>query len=156
MIDKVLIRNINENDFGAITELFKELGYPSSIGKISDRLKKINESSSYKSLVVEVERKVVGFIGLCKFYAYEYDGEYVKIAALIVNGQHRGKGIGAKLIEAAEKWAVDEGAVGITLNSRINRKEAHEFYKSKGYATKGYSFSKVLSRKFNSTNLQIK
>lgn len=147
MIEKVCVRNVNYNDFETLTELIKELGYPSTVSKVSERLSKISSSKCYKTFVSEVDGKIVGFIGLCKLYAYEYDGAYIRIIALVVNEQYRGKGIGTKLVESAEKWALDEEAIAITLNSGINRKEAHEFYKSKGYDIKGYSFSKALCRK---------
>lgn len=146
MNDKIIIRNINESDYEIISELIKQLGYSSNVASVSGRLSKINGSKDYKTLGAEIGDKIVGFIGLCKMYAYEYDGEYVKVAALIVQEEYRGKGVGTKLIEAGEKWATEEGAIGINLNSGINRKETHEFYKSRGYVTKGYSFSKKLEK----------
>ncbi len=142
---EVHIRKIIDDDFRKLTELINELGYPSSINSVSERLSRINSSKCYNTLVAEVEGKVVGFIGLCKLYAYEFDGEYVRITALVVNEQYRGRGIGTKLLESAEKWAIDEGATAITLNSGMDRKEAHEFYKKNGYYIKGYSFFKNLN-----------
>lgn len=144
MIEEMYVRDISNNDFEMLTELIKELGYPSTVSKVSERLSKINSKSCYKTLVADFIGKVVGFIGLCKLYAYEYDGEYVRIVALVVNEQYRGKGIGTKLVESAEKWALEEEAIAITLNTGINRKEAHDFYKSRGYNVKGYNFSKTL------------
>lgn len=99
------------------------------------------------NLVAEVDNKVIGFIGLCKLYAYEYDQEYVRIISLVVNEKYRSKGIGTKLVKSGEQWAINEGAIAIALNSGINRKEAHEFYNSNGYSIKGYSFSKLLNEK---------
>ena len=146
-VGEVFIRNILNGDFEILTGLIKELGYPSTVSKVSDRLSKINSNECYKTLIAEVDGEIIGFIGLCKLYAYEYDGAYVRIIALVVNEQYRGKGIGTKLVESAEKWALDEEAIAITLNSAINRKGAHEFYKSNGYDIKGYSFSKTLYKK---------
>ena len=146
-VGEVFIRNITNGDFEILTGLIKELGYPSTVSKVSDRLSKINSNECYKTLIAEVDGKIIGFIGLCKLYAYEYDGAIVRIIALVVNEQYRGKGIGTKLVKSAEKWALDEEAIAITLNSGINRKEAHEFYKSNGYDIKGCSFSKTLCKK---------
>ena len=145
-IEEVYVRDISNDDFEMLTGLIKELGYPSTVSKVSERLCKINSSSCYKTFVADFNGQVVGFIGLCKLYAYEYDGEYVRIAALVVNEQYRGKGIGRKLVESAEKWALEEEAIAITLNSGIDRKEAHNFYKNIGYSAKGYSFSKTLCK----------
>ncbi|WP_202127842.1 GNAT family N-acetyltransferase [Clostridium sp. C2-6-12] len=142
--DKIFIRDIIDEDYEMLTEFIEELGYPSNKNNISQRLFKINSNKSYKTLVAEVDNKVVGFIGLCKLYAYEYDGEYVRIISLVVNEKHRGNGIGTILMKSAEKWAINEGAIAIALNSGIKREKAHEFYKSNGYKIKGYSFSKSL------------
>jgi GNAT superfamily N-acetyltransferase len=146
-VDKILIRDIIDDDFEILTELIKELGYHSSKNNISERLYKINSNKYYKTLVAEVDNKVVGFIGLCKLYAYEYDGEYVRIISLIVNEKYRGKGIGTELLKSGEKWAICEGAIAIALNSGIKREKAHEFYSSNGYKIKGYSFSKSINEK---------
>jgi GNAT superfamily N-acetyltransferase len=143
-VDEIFIRDIIDDDFEILTELIKELGYPSNKNNISERLYKIKSNKDYKTLVAEVDGKVVGFIGLCKLYAYEYDGEYVRIISLVVNENYRDKGIGTKLLKSGEKWAINEGAIAIALNSGIKREKAHEFYNSNGYNIKGYSFSKSL------------
>ena len=140
---EVHIRKIIDDDFGKLTELIKELGYPSSIKNVSERLSRINSSKCYNTLVAEVDRKVVGFIGLCKLYAYEFDGEYVRIIALVVNEQYRGKGIGTKLLESAEKWAIDEGATAITLNSGIDRKKHKSFIRKMVTILKDIVFQKL-------------
>ena len=44
------------------------------------------------------------------------------------------------------KMTTEEEAIAIALNSGINRKEAHSFYKSRGYNAKGYNFSKTLCK----------
>jgi GNAT superfamily N-acetyltransferase len=143
-VDEIFIRDIIDDDFEILTELIKELGYPSNKNNISERLYKIKSNKDYKTLVAEVDGKVVGFIGLCKLYAYEYDGEYVRIISLVVNENYRDKGIGTKLLKSGEKWAINEGTIAIALNSGIKREKAHEFYNSNGYNIKGYSFSKSL------------
>lgn len=143
-VDEIFIRDITDDDFEILTELIKELGYPSNKSNISERLYKIKFNKDYKTLVAEVDSKVVGFIGLCKLYAYEYDGEYVRIISLVVNEKYRGKGIGTELLKSGEKWAISEGAIAIALNTGIKREKAHEFYNSNDYNIKGYSFSKSL------------
>lgn len=142
--DKIFIRDIIDEDYEILADLIEELGYPSNKNNISERLYEINSNKYYKTLVAEVDNKVVGFIGLCKLYAYEYDGEYIRIISLVVNEKYRGKGIGTFLLKSAEKWAISEGAIAIALNSGIKREKAHEFYYGNGYKIKGYSFSKSL------------
>ena len=146
MACEVSIRDIKSDDFTSLTDLLGELGYPSAQENVTDRLNKIMNDSSFKTFVAEVNGQAVGFIGLCKSYAYEKDGCYVRIVALVVNQQYRNCGIGTKLISSAEKWANDEKAFAVGVASGIQRKEAHAFYNNRGYVMdmKDYHFWKPL------------
>lgn len=146
MTCEITIRDINVEDFISLTGLLGELGYPSTSENVVDRFNKIIGDSNFKTLVAETNGKIVGFIGLCKSYAYERNGCYARIVALVVNKEHRNCGIGTKLINSAEKWAIDEGAFAIGLASGIQRKEAHIFYCNRGYKiqNKEYYFWKSL------------
>ena len=146
MACEITIEDIKVEDFTSLTGLLGELGYPSAPENVTDRLNKIMNDSNFKTFVAETNGKVVGFIGLCKSYAYEKNGCYVRIVALVVNEQYRNCGIGTKLINSAEKWANDEGAFAIGLASGIQRKEAHAFYSNRGYIiqNKEYYFWKSL------------
>lgn len=59
------------------------------------------------------------------------------IDALVVDEDHRSKGIGKKLIAIAEQYANSHGANKMELISANHRKKngAHDFYKSLGYKT---------------------
>ncbi|WP_461672462.1 GNAT family N-acetyltransferase [Priestia megaterium] len=56
-------------------------------------------------------------VGLCHNLFYEYDSFYVRIVAFIIDADHRRKGIGEKLINEAEKWAIGQDTTQIILNS---------------------------------------
>ncbi|MFD2444155.1 GNAT family N-acetyltransferase [Bacillus sp. CGMCC 1.16607] len=64
--------------------------------------------------------------------------------AFVVDSAYRGKGVGRKLLQEAESWAVEQGAIEIGLNSgnREERKIAHQFYFNMGYEGKSTGFSK--------------
>lgn len=138
------VRDFITEDLVAIAELIDELGYPTTLDKISDRFNKIVKDNHYKTLIAEINGDVVGFIGLCKLLAYEESGCYVRIIALVVSEQYRNYGVGTKLINSAERWAGCEGAFAITLDSGIDRKNAHAFYNNRGYKIKDYGFVKML------------
>ena len=84
--------------------------------------------------------------GLYTGLFYEYDGSYVRIVAFVVDTSFRRKGIGKKLIQEAESWAREQGAVGIALNSgnREERKDAHQFFKVWDMKLKALDLVKVL------------
>lgn len=85
--------------------------------------------------------------GLCTGLSYEFDGSYVRIVAFVVDSNFRRKGIGKKLIEEAENWTKEQGALFVALNSgnREERKDAHQFYWEVGYKAKSTGFVKSLN-----------
>jgi GNAT superfamily N-acetyltransferase len=140
------IRKATMNDIKEITNLMEHLGYPTTIEQMKKRFSNIESSPDYHTLLASYDDKIVGMIGLVKGYYYELDGLYVRIVALVVDSNHRNKGIGKQLLKEAEIWAKKIGATGIGLNSgnRPERINAHKFYKNSGYAEKSVGFAKRL------------
>lgn len=141
------IRRLEKRDYIELVQLFEELGYPTTYEEILDRFEKINKHEEYTSLVAVLNDKVVGFSGLCKLYYFEMAGTYTRILAFVISSEVRKQGIGTRLLLASEKWAKEEGCIGIALNSgnRQEREVAHLFYKANGYQAKSTGFSKVIS-----------
>lgn len=140
------IRKATINDVPELVSLMDQLGYPTSVDTFKIRFNAITVNQHYYTLVAELDRKVIGMVGLCTSLFYEYDGSYVRIVAFVVDPNHRRKGIGKKLIQEAENWAKEQGAIAIGLNSgnREERKNAHQFYLNMGYKDKSIGFSKSL------------
>ncbi len=63
---------------------------------------------------------------------------------LVVDKQHRGKGLGKKLLDEIVKIALENNCKRIELDSAFHRKQADEFYKSYGFENRAFLFSKVL------------
>ncbi|WP_412734148.1 GNAT family N-acetyltransferase [Halalkalibacterium halodurans] len=68
------------------------------------------------------------------------------MAAMAVNASERGKGIGSKLLQAVEDWAIKHDISTIVLNSgnRQERQIAHRFYEAAGFVPKATGFYKQL------------
>ena len=60
-------------------------------------------------------------------------GRYCEVVGLVVNQEHRGAGIGRRLMEAVEQWAAARGLEQVSLRSNIVRPESHAFYEKIGY-----------------------
>jgi len=141
-----IIRTIEENDYKCIADIVRnDLGYENSSDEnVKIRLNAIREHKEYITFVAIYEEKVVGFIGLIRGNSYEFDGEYLRIAALAVKKEYQDKGIGSKLLEKAEEYTKKIKAVTIVLNSGLQRESTHKFYERRGYVKKGYSFKKII------------
>jgi len=68
----------------------------------------------------------------------------VRLVVLIVDADHRGCGVGMRLLDAAETWAMGVAAAEIVLNSSTRRAGAHAFYEKRGYTATGIRFVKPL------------
>ncbi|OFW76161.1 MAG: hypothetical protein A2201_05645 [Alicyclobacillus sp. RIFOXYA1_FULL_53_8] len=137
-----MIRDATLEDVEHIVVLLEELGYPTPVEEMTERMQMLGRDSSYRAMVAVYEGKVVGMIGLAKTYFYEKRGLYIRIITLITKSEHRNLGIGAALVKRAEDWARELGATGMTVSSNKRRSDAHRFYHRLGYEDTSYTFFK--------------
>lgn len=141
----MMIREAKSDDIQALTYLMGELGYPTEIHQMKNRMERIYSLPYYRTLVAEIDGNVIGMIGMHIGYMYENDNCYIRVVALVVDNKFRGQGVGYKLISEAENWAKQIEASSIVLNSgnRKERENAHDFYLKFGFSAKSTGFSKV-------------
>jgi len=128
------IRHATPADADAIADLATQLGYPSSPEEAEARLRDLATRPETAVLVAESANGVaVGWIQVVG--AYRVDSEpYAEIAALVVDAAHRGGGIGAELVAAADDWAVRHGFRTLRVRSNVVRERTHAFYERLGFA----------------------
>jgi N-acetylglutamate synthase-like GNAT family acetyltransferase len=141
----VLIRQASLSDCEAISRLTNQLGYDVESRGLEARLARILERSDQRFLVAESEAEVVGWIHVAVWEFLEADA-FAIIAGLVVDANHRRKGIGKTLMDHAERWAREDGRSVMRLWSSQSRTAAHQFYESLGYARikTQYAFAKVV------------
>ncbi|TYR81394.1 GNAT family N-acetyltransferase [Priestia megaterium] len=142
----MIVRKAVSEDIPSLANLIEELEYPCETEEMNERFKLIAEHSDYRTIVAETETGIAGLVGMQKSYAYECNGYYVRIVALIVSENHRNKRIGYQLMLEAEKWAKELGASHLMLNSgnRPERETAHRFYQNLGFVGKSTGFVKLI------------
>lgn len=140
------IREATPYDVPGLSLLMGELGYPTSEEEMERRFAAIEADGYYGTLVAELEGEVVGMGGVMLGRAFEFDGVYARLVALVVASRYRGNGVGRALLAACEEWAQGRSAQKILLNSGKTRAGAHELYRSAGYAETGLRFVKPLAR----------
>ncbi|PYK46347.1 MAG: GNAT family N-acetyltransferase [Verrucomicrobia bacterium] len=140
-----IIRDAKLTDASALAALVCELGYKTTPAEMRRRLKSILDDVNYRTLVAEVDGKVCGMIGTLAYASYEHNDPSGRILALVTLANARRRGIGRALIASAEKAFAQKAVTRVSLDTRLTRKDAHQFYESLGYERNGWRFVKQLS-----------
>jgi GNAT superfamily N-acetyltransferase len=144
-MNAITIRRATMADAPAMAELITQLGYPSTSGEMSRRLRDIFQHSDYLAMVVETGHHIVAMAGACLGYFFEKNHTHGRLIAMVVDASVRNQGIGARLLEAVEEWMRSRGVAEMIVNSHISRLDAHRFYEAYGYETTGVRLVKILS-----------
>jgi predicted N-acetyltransferase YhbS len=131
--DPISIRQMDETDAEAVTELARELGYPNEIEMIRQRIKTIGLADLLLVAVDSARNQVVGFVQAHRVWVIEV-GFRVEILGLVVSAKTRRGGIGRRLVAEVESWAGSVGAEAVVVRSNTERTESHIFYPATGYA----------------------
>ena len=138
------IRDAQLSDASALAALMCELGYKTTSAEMTQRLKSISSDPRYGSFVAEIDNEIRGMIGTLTHATHEHNDLSGKIIALVVSRKHRQSGVGRALIAAAEKDFASRNVSRVTLTTRFEREEAHQFYEALGYSRTGFRFAKNL------------
>ena len=96
-------------------------------------------------LVAEVAGEVVGVCQVMVFPHFQHTGGWcAELESVHVREDLRGRGIGGRLLEAAEAIARAEGCYRVQLTSRNVREDAHRFYRAHGFDATSQGFKKRL------------
>ncbi len=131
-MDKTLtIRRAEPGDAAALAVLAGALGYPATPSQMQVRLADAADTSRHGIFVAELD-SVVGWIHVSATLSLE-SGDVVEIKGLVVDEAHRSGGIGARLVEAAERWAREGGHSRIRVRTNVTRERTQQFYRKLGY-----------------------
>jgi len=146
MNENIIIREAGLEDIKEMAQLMTQLEYPTSEKEMRLRFQHISAHPDYYTLVAVDGEEIVGLAGLMKGLYYEFNGEYMRVLALVVKDTGRQRGIGKALIKACEQWAISQGlnASVISSGNRPSREAAHLFYQKVGYQLKSSGFYKQL------------
>ena len=128
----ITLRPAEPRDADAIAALFTEEGYPTGPSDILARLERF--SSSYSRVVVaDLDGELLGFVAFHAMPRFEHDDRIVRVLALVVDPSARERGVGHRLMEAAEAAGLELGAAFIEVTAGHHRPEARHLYESLGY-----------------------
>jgi GNAT superfamily N-acetyltransferase len=128
------VRAVRKEDGEALARLAGELGYPTTMDQVRERLATVEGNSDCATFVAVTPREeVVGWIQISRICALEVETR-AEITGLVVDSRHRGAGVGRRLVERGESWARENGLSVMGVRSNVLRERAHSFYLRLGYA----------------------
>jgi GNAT superfamily N-acetyltransferase len=128
----LVVRAATAADAEAIARLCGELGYPTAATDVEVRRGAIEASPEHVLLVAEVDGIVLGWLHASVVHSIEYE-RHAEIRGLVVDARARSRALGARLVAAAEHWALSRGIALMRVRSQILRERAHRFYERVGY-----------------------
>ena len=128
----VSIRRASETDAAAVAELNGQLGYPAAVEDVRERLVAIEKVASQAVFVACLGEEVIGWIDVALTFHLQ-SRPFALIGGLVVKDGHRGRRVGQRLCDAAERWAREQGVTVVRVTSRSTRADAHRFYLRDGY-----------------------
>ena len=128
----VEIREAQPQDCARIAKLAGQLGYPSSVSEIAQRLDGMKHSNEHVVFVAQLGNEIAGWLGAYLGRMVEADAR-AEISGLVVDERYRSQGVGPLLLDRAEQWAREKGCRTIGLRSNVVRDRAHAFYERRGY-----------------------
>jgi GNAT superfamily N-acetyltransferase len=154
--DEVMLRPARAVDIPAVLRVTAAAYAPYS-GRLqppSSALKETEEAVAHYLergglIVAEADGKLVGAV------RYEPHADFVYLGRLAVAPEWQGRGIGRRLVEAVEEWAVLIGLDEVRLGVRLELPDNHALYRHLGYAEDGlmpfaydphYSYLKMRKR----------
>jgi len=134
----VVIRALIQTDIAAAQALLEQLGYSMTGEECTRRIAAVNSATHHAVMIAEKDGAIVGLLHLYARPALESPPEVI-VQAVVVDQMYRSSGIGKKLMEAAERWAHENGYASVALTSSVIRTGAHAFYTELGYESVGTS-----------------
>ncbi len=140
-----VVRIARPEDADRLASLCDQLGYPTLPSDVVERLGNVQTDESVVYVAETSTGEVIGWVHAYVSRLMVCD-RFVEIGGLVVDVNHRRNGAGQLLMQAAERWACENGCDEIRLRSNIVRESAHRFYTALGYQVikTSYTFHKKL------------
>ena len=125
-------RAAHPSDAPVLVGLLAQLGYPTTIAALTDRLEALARSDSDAILVLDGGDEVCAVIHV-QMMTGLHGRPIAEIRALVVDEAKRGRGLGRRLVDAAREWARGNGADRLRVRTRVEREDALRFYRREGF-----------------------
>jgi GNAT superfamily N-acetyltransferase len=124
------IREARDGDCDSLARLIGQLGYTATAAEVAERL---GLMEGRVVLVAEIDGAVVGCLSTSVMRVLHRPAPVGRISMMVVDEGLRGRGIGARLVRAAERALAARGCYMVEVTSNLARTDAHRFYERLGY-----------------------
>jgi predicted N-acetyltransferase YhbS len=136
----VRIRDARPGDAPAVASLLGELGYPTSPERAAARLGRLLDDDAARVWVAEDGGEPVGLVAMRSFAVLERDEPLARLLDIVVRGDRRGGGLGARLVREVVEEARARGCYRVEVMSGPDREAAHRFYLANGFTARPRRF----------------
>ena len=137
------LRDATPHDAQVVADLLSELGYPSPVDVMADRLEAFIRSGEVAILALD-DSRVLGLVTVHVTPVLHRPTCVGRITAMVVTENARGLQVGRALVEEAERRLAARGCALVEVTSNQSRTPAHAFYERLGYEKTSYRFKKSL------------
>ncbi len=95
-------------------------------------------------MAVVVDERTVISVAVWRLIENTFDGRRVYVDDLVSDESRRSQGAGKLMLDWLENQAIAQGCDALTLDSGVQRHQAHRFYFREGMHVSSYCFRKVL------------
>ena len=134
------IRHARGTDAGALRELDMRLWSPLVTPATREELAKpffCDECGPSDAFVAERDGRPVGYVQLCPPTPLVASRHVLELRGLMVDPDHRRRGIATRLLRAAEQEAARRGVRRLTLRVLAPNAQARALYEARGYVVEG-------------------
>lgn len=134
------MRPAQQVDLSACCDLLRQLfsieaDFAFDADKAARGLALLLNAPEHLLLVAERAQQVCGMVSVQRLISTAEGGPVGLVEDMVVANEHRGRGIGRRLLTAAEAWARDQGLTRLQLLADRDNASALAFYHRQGWQT---------------------
>jgi GNAT superfamily N-acetyltransferase len=129
------IRPLKTSDLPALARLYRQFwGETSCLKRMTSAFERLAENPDYIFLAADAGDGIAGAVtGIVCHELYGQCRPFMVVEDVIVDRDHRRRGIASDLMRTVERTAIARGCSHIIFVTEAGRTDAHRFYQSLGY-----------------------
>ena len=141
-MNDISIRLAGENDADEIESVIQRWWRTERRRERVQIIRAVLQKEGHEIIVAELEGMIVGILHLVVRPDVMFADQYSHIALLLVDKDHRRKGVGLKLLEKAMERAKEQGAAEIHVDTM--EKEAEQLFRKLGFEDDGVMLARPI------------